>query len=308
MLEIVFITVVGQAALPLFLIFTLGKKGSSPAEWALSCLALATLLTLLAAVGVWLLLPWYTPWVLAAAGAAAAARGFRGIASGRPAGGGRGGAAVRCAALVVGCLACLAALVAAGLGFRPAAAGEVAALASPLRGGTFQVVHGGFSILINPHLKTLRDPALAAFRGQGYAVDLVKLGPLGLRARGLAPSALERYAIFGEPVFAPCAGKVAAMETNQPDRAPAEVGGEKPAGNFVRLDCNGFEVLLAHLQRESVAVSPGERVAEGQFLGRVGNSGRSLEPHLHLHAERAGEPLPLAIGGRLLLRGNRFSN
>jgi hypothetical protein len=308
MLEIVFITVFGQAALPLFLIFTLGKKGSRPADWALACLALAALLALLAAVGVWLLLPWYTPWVWAAAGAAAAARGYRGIASGRPAGGGRREAAVRRAALMAGSLACLAALVAAGRGFRPAAPAEAVALAAPLRGGTYQVVHGGYSILINPHMKTLKDPALAAFRGQGYAVDLVKLGPFGLRARGVAPRDLERYAIFGEPVFAPCAGEVVAAEANQPDRAPPGRESENPAGNYVRLRCGGFDVLLAHLQRESVAVSPGERVAAGRVLGRVGNSGRSLEPHLHLHAERAGEPLPLAIGGRLLVRGERWAN
>jgi hypothetical protein len=35
---------------------------------------------------------------------------------------------------------------------------------------------------------------------------MVKLGPLGSKARGLLPADPRDYAIFGEPVFAPCAG------------------------------------------------------------------------------------------------------
>jgi murein DD-endopeptidase MepM/ murein hydrolase activator NlpD len=33
----------------------------------------------------------------------------------------------------------------------------------------------------------------------------------------------------------------------------------------------------------SVAVKEGERVVRGQVLGRVGNSGNSSAPHLHMH-------------------------
>ncbi|WP_438354219.1 peptidoglycan DD-metalloendopeptidase family protein [Microbacterium sp. CJ88] len=56
------------------------------------------------------------------------------------------------------------------------------------------------------------------------------------------------------------------------------------AGNHVVLAVAGGFVLLAHLRRGSVAVSPGEQVAAGAPLGACGNSGNSTEPHVHLQA------------------------
>ncbi len=60
----------------------------------------------------------------------------------------------------------------------------------------------------------------------------------------------------------------------------------------------GRHVLLAHLARGTVAVRAGDRVRAGAVLGRVGNSGNSSEPHLHIHVQDAprlftgtGQPL-----------------
>jgi murein DD-endopeptidase MepM/ murein hydrolase activator NlpD len=41
--------------------------------------------------------------------------------------------------------------------------------------------------------------------------------------------------------------------------------------------------VLAHLQNGSIEVQVGARVRAGQYIGRVGNSGNTIEPHLHLH-------------------------
>lgn len=306
MLEILLLTLLGQAALPLGLILSLGRRRQRALEWALGCFALALLLALLAVAGVWLLLPWYAPHLLAAAGAAAALAACRAIRRGAVSAESRRPVVWRCGALAAGGLVSLAALAAALGGRIPPGPGEAAAVASPLAGGSHYVVNGGRSILINPHMKTLADPALAAHRGQAYALDVVALDGLGLRARGLFPRSLERYAIFGRPVYAPCGGRVVAAEGGLPDRTPGEIDADRPAGNFVRIDCGGFEVLLAHLEQGSLAVSVGQEIAAGDPLGRVGNSGRSLEPHLHLHAERGGEPLPLLVDGRFLVRGSRF--
>ena len=53
----------------------------------------------------------------------------------------------------------------------------------------------------------------------------------------------------------------------------------------------------------------------GDVLGQVGNSGNTSQPHLHLHAERGGEPgrslmakgVPVKLGGRFLVRNSLFS-
>lgn len=58
-------------------------------------------------------------------------------------------------------------------------------------------------------------------------------------------------------------------------------------GNRVIVDHgNGFSTLYAHLS--SIAVSPGDRVGKGQVIGRVGSTGRSTGPHLHLEIRQNG--------------------
>ncbi|MGH7753824.1 MAG: M23 family metallopeptidase, partial [Gemmatimonadales bacterium] len=54
-------------------------------------------------------------------------------------------------------------------------------------------------------------------------------------------------------------------------------------GNFVVIDHENGEVsFLAHLQQGSVVVKPGDRVRQGQVIGRMGLSGDSDEtPHIH---------------------------
>jgi murein DD-endopeptidase MepM/ murein hydrolase activator NlpD len=72
-------------------------------------------------------------------------------------------------------------------------------------------------------------------------------------------------------------------------------------------------VLLAHLKQGSVAVKGGQRVAAGDIVGAVGNSGNTDEPHLHVHAQRpgrgilplSGEPLAMRFGGRWYVRNDR---
>jgi hypothetical protein len=47
----------------------------------------------------------------------------------------------------------------------------------------------------------------------------------------------------------------------------------------------------AHLAPGSVSVKVGDRVTRGQLLGKVGNSGNTTQPHLHLHFTRGPEVL-----------------
>jgi murein DD-endopeptidase MepM/ murein hydrolase activator NlpD len=67
-------------------------------------------------------------------------------------------------------------------------------------------------------------------------------------------------------------------------------------------------VLLAHLQHGSVAVATGDPVTVGDPIGRVGNSGNTTEPHLHIHAfdPRTGEGVPIRFDGGAPLRNRVF--
>jgi hypothetical protein len=186
------------------------------------------------------------------------------------------------------------------------------ALQAPLRGGPYYVANGGSDPLLNPHMQ-VAGPRLADWRGQRWGLDVVKLYPSGNRARGLAPTALDRYAIFGTPVYAPCGGRVHAVENDRPDPTPPTRDTTHKAGNYVLLRCApDAYVLLAHLRQHSVRVAPGDTVGPGTRLGTIGNSGNSWEPHLHLSAQRGpggrtpldADPRPVVIEGRFLVRND----
>ena len=188
---------------------------------------------------------------------------------------------------------------------------------NPFAAGQYYVASGGYDPLVNAHLETLdrRVPRYRAWRGQSLAIDCFGLGPFGLRASGLQPADPARYAIFGARVVAPCAGRVISGENRLPDMTVPERDTERKLGNNVLIRCHDAVIVLAHLQRGSVTVSPGDRVNARSPIGRVGNSGNSGEPHLHIHAQRgapaeqpiAGEPLALRIDGRYLVRGDRLA-
>lgn len=177
-------------------------------------------------------------------------------------------------------------------------------LAFPLRDGRYYVGQGGNSSLVNYH---------NASRSQRYALDVVALNAAGSRARGLAPGTLADYAIFGATVHSPCAGTILTAVGDRPDLIPPDTDREQLAGNHVVIACEGVKVLIAHLQAGSLAVQAGASVAVGQPLGRVGNSGNTSEPHLHIHAVRGsdedvlrGTGVPIVFDGTFATRNRLF--
>src|SRR5690606_9617344 len=174
-------------------------------------------------------------------------------------------------------------------------------MALPLRDGRFVVGQGGAVGLLNQHV---------GYRQQAHAADIVALNPLGFRASGILPDRLEAYAIWDVAVLSPCKGTVVEARDDLPDLAPGVMDPGHPAGNHVLLDCGGVRPLLAHLREGSLGDGPGDAVASGDPIGRVGNSGNTTEPHLHVHAfdPGSGDPVPLSFGGRRPLRNRLFVN
>lgn len=99
---------------------------------------------------------------------------------------------------------------------------------------------------------------------------------------------LQDFFSFGKPVVSPAYGTVVAARGDLPDNRPGDVDTENNWGNFVmiRLD-GGAHVLLAHLQRNSLRVQVNHRVHPGMMIASVGNSGRSPQPHLHMHVQES---------------------
>ena len=92
---------------------------------------------------------------------------------------------------------------------------------------------------------------------------------------------LENHYAWSQPVFAQADGVVIAAEGKHPDMPIGKMGGFDNANDVVIDYGGGIRALYGHLQQDSVKVKVGQRVAAGQVLGRVGNSGASNMPHLH---------------------------
>lgn len=190
-------------------------------------------------------------------------------------------------------------------------------LAFPLRGGDYLILNGGSDIRINAHLKTMDEsvPRFRAYRGQSYGIDIIQIDPLGLRANGLVPSDPAAYQIYGEPVLAPCPGKIVQAIDGFPDMTIPQIDPVNRAGNYVILRCGDTDVLLAHFRPQSLSVKIGTVVKVGDRIAEVGNSGASDEPHLHINAQRpgspvapfSGDPLPIRLNGRFLIRSDRVT-
>jgi hypothetical protein len=72
--------------------------------------------------------------------------------------------------------------------------------------------------------------------------------------------------------------------TFQPSRLPAILG------NHVIIRHGPVFAGLVHLAPGTVAVQEGQRVQEGDVIGRVGHTGNSTTPHLHIQLMDAADP------------------
>lgn len=305
-----------QLALPLLLIAWLALAPlKSKLGFIVQTCATAAALLGLALTGLWLFPPWWTSYIFATLLAASAVLGRRRrhpFTSGLPS----SWAAWSFAALFVSLGSWGIYQSANAFAGRTLQPSVVVDLLFPLKGGKYLIVNGGSNLSINSHLMTLdvSIPRFHAFRGQSYGVDIVKLDRWGLRATGLQPQKPSDYVIYGVPVYAPCNGTVLIALDGLPDMQVPQMDREHMAGNHVLLRCKDADVLLGHFKPGSISVAIGNRVAVGDHIADVGNSGNTGEPHLHIHAQQrattsepfSSNPLPMRFDGRFLVRNDRF--
>jgi len=97
---------------------------------------------------------------------------------------------------------------------------------------------------------------------------------------------LEDYYCFGATVVAPAVGQIIACRADLPDNPPGEVDTVRNWGNYIQIQiANGPIVVLAHLRQNSLLIKEGDWITAGQCLAYCGNSGRSPQPHLHMHIQ-----------------------
>jgi len=64
-------------------------------------------------------------------------------------------------------------------------------------------------------------------------------------------------------------------------------------GNHIMIQADDVFVLLCHLKQGSLRVRKGDAVRVGQQVGEVGNSGSSIQPHLHVQVMSSDQYFPL---------------
>jgi murein DD-endopeptidase MepM/ murein hydrolase activator NlpD len=132
---------------------------------------------------------------------------------------------------------------------------------------------------------------------QRFAVDWIRLGSDGQLAHDDGSRNTNWYG-YGAEVLAVADGRVVAVKDGIPENVPMSTTFAVPvtletiAGNYVIVDLGGTRyATFAHLQPNSIRVTPGSRVRRGQVLGLLGNSGNSHAPHLHFQITGAESPL-----------------
>ena len=133
---------------------------------------------------------------------------------------------------------------------------------------------GGNSALINHHYYA---------GSQKYALDIID--PVDGQLSSNAVTDLNKYKTFGKSLYSPSEGVVVAVENTLPDQKIGESDFHHPAGNYIVISTNAsVYILLAHLQHDSVLVAEGDKITVGQELAKIGNSGNTTQPHLHIQA------------------------
>ena len=114
-----------------------------------------------------------------------------------------------------------------------------------------------------------------------YALDFVPAEPVSesvFRKR----KRLTDHPCYGKPILAPADGRVVWAKDGARELPPFRDSRRHEAGNFVIVEHTPDEFSeFRHLQRGSIVVKVGDVVHAGQMIGRCGNSGNAVTPHLH---------------------------
>jgi murein DD-endopeptidase len=166
-------------------------------------------------------------------------------------------------------------------------------VAPPLRGDWI----AGDSVNNRPdaaHRRAVLVDTGHAWLAQRYAIDWVQYQTVdGVRTTWKGPEDKnESYFCYDQPIYSVADGKVVDMADGLPENVShsgkyaVPIDFNNAAGNHavVEIAPRRF-VLYAHMRPGTVRVKVGDLVRAGDVIGRVGNTGSSTEPHLHMHID-----------------------
>ncbi len=172
-------------------------------------------------------------------------------------------------------------------------------LAPPLRGGPWVAVY-------DPAMERGHRRVVYATQGRAVIPGRHAIDWMTPRAspEGMPANPWQHTNGFGAEVLAVADAKVVAVRD---DLKEPEAGAERPRTGLADAPGNAVTLLLpdgryAHYEHlaPGVLVKPGDRVRQGQVIGRMGSTGQASRPHLHFHVSDAssaldaeGQPYPL---------------
>lgn len=169
-------------------------------------------------------------------------------------------------------------------------------LGPPLKGRGW-VAFNGCCLASGAHRSALQSVNGGLDNGQRFAIDWMRMDDSGRFVVG-DQSVVKNWVDYGEPVFAVAAGVVVSVGDGLDDQPPGQLPDpasftlETVDGNHVVIEIGpGLFVFYAHLIKGSLKVRAGDRVEAGKELGRLGNSGNTSAPHLHLQVMNGPSPL-----------------
>jgi hypothetical protein len=124
---------------------------------------------------------------------------------------------------------------------------------------------------------------------QRFAIDWMRLDDAGQFVHGDS-SDVHNYTCYGADIISVADGTVVDTLNDLSDQKPGTLPDPKTInlqnvdGNHVVVELgDGVYAFYAHMQKGSVRVAVGDHVKRGQVIGKLGNTGNSLAPHLHFH-------------------------
>jgi len=181
----------------------------------------------------------------------------------------------------------------------------------PFRNGLYLINEGGdgkVSSIYNYHYTDPVHTAAGSNKSMRYAVDIDKLNSSGITSKIRFSKSLEDYEIFNEALYSPYNGIVVSIVDGYPNENMTSNDHPYNTGNTIILKSDNVYVLMGHLQKNSFTVKEGNKVKKGDLLAKIGNSGMTNRPHLHMQAMEglswAFEGVPIVFNGRFPVKND----